>query len=67
MCTRVCEWMCWFCTVDVLEFHPVIAVYFFLHYGRFVDFCVFVNFPLISYGRSFLTEDHKCDYLLFFL
>jgi len=24
--------------------------------------CVFVNFPFISYGRSFLTEEHKCDY-----
>ncbi len=33
----VCEWMSWFCTLEVLEFHPVIVVYFFLHCGRFVD------------------------------
>ncbi len=25
----VCKWMCLFCTLDVLEFHPIIAVYFF--------------------------------------
>ncbi len=73
VCVCVCEWMCWFCTLDVLEFHPIIAVYFFLHCGRFVDcthknlmnFCVFVNFPFISYGRSFLTEEHKCDYFIY--
>ncbi len=29
VCVCVCEWMCWFCTLDVLEFHPIIAVYFF--------------------------------------
>ncbi len=33
----ICEWMCWFCSLDVLEFHPVIAVYLFMHCGRFVD------------------------------
>ncbi len=29
VCVRVCEWMCWFCTLDVLEFHAIIDVYFF--------------------------------------
>ncbi len=28
-------------------------------------FCVFVDFPFISYGRSFLTEDHKCDFFFY--
>jgi len=58
-CFRVSPLQCW--------------ALFFLHRGRFVDcthknsqsFCVFVNFPFISYGRSFLTKEHKCDY--FFL
>ncbi len=66
----ICEWMCWFCSLDVLEFHPVIAVYLFMHCGRFVDcthknlqnFHVFVHFPFISYGRSILTKEHKCDF-----
>ncbi len=26
---------------------------------------VFVGFPFISYGRSFLTEEHKWDYFFF--
>ncbi len=66
----VCEWMCWFCTLDILEFHPVIAFVLFMHCGRSIDcvhkndlnFCVLVNFPFIFFGRSFLTEDYKCDY-----
>ncbi len=27
----------------------------------YLDFCVFVDFPFISYGQSFLTEEHKCN------
>ncbi len=42
----VCEWMSWFCTLEVLEFHPVIVVYFFLHCGRFVDWNCFCRFPI---------------------
>ncbi len=31
-------------------------------------FCIFdffFHFPFISYGRSFLTEDHECDYFFY--
>ncbi len=59
----VCVCVCWFCTLDVLEFHPIIVVYFFLHCGRFVDcthrnylnylqFCEFVcfcRFPIVGH------------------
>ncbi len=29
------------------------------------NFWVFVDFPFISYSRSFLTEEHKCDYFFY--
>ncbi len=53
----------------MFEFHPFIAVQFFSALWQIcrlytqkciVDF--FPHFPFISYGRSFLTEDHECDY-----
>lgn len=58
---------------SVLEFHPTVAVYFYCIvtdlYTEFFFFVlwifVFVDFPFISYGWSFLTEDHKFDYLFF--
>ncbi len=73
MRASVCEWMCLYHTLNVLECHPFTAVYFFQHCGRFVDcthknslnFCVFVDLPFISYGWSFLTEEHKCDYFFY--
>ncbi len=47
--------------------------YFFQYCGRFVDcthknsqnFCVFVDFPFISYGWSFMTEEHNCDFFFY--
>ncbi len=72
-CASVCEWMHLYHTFNVLQCYPFTVVYFFQHCGRFVDwthknsqnFCVFVDFPFISYGRSFLTKEHNCDYFLY--
>ncbi len=66
-CVCVCKWMCLFCTLDVLEFHPIIAVYFSLHCGRFIEcthktilnLFVFVHFPFISYVFFFI-QNIKC-------
>ncbi len=49
----VCEWMCLFRTLDVSEFHPIIAVHFFstlwqifrLHTQKLAEFMCFCQFP----------------------
>ncbi len=54
VCVCVWEWMCWFCTLDVLEFHPIIAVNFFsalwqicrLYTQKCAEFLCFCQFPI---------------------
>ncbi len=64
MCKCVCVRLCVSGCIYIILFSalwPICRLYT----QKFSEFCVFVDFPLISYGQSFLTEEHKCDYFFY--
>ena len=74
VCVHLCVIGC--VNITLLMFYSVIPSLlctFFQFCDRFVDCvhkyslncCIFVYFPFISYGRSFLTEDHECYYFFY--
>ncbi len=67
VCARLCVSGCVYITLlNFLECHPFTAVYFFSALWPICRlYTFFVDFPFISYGRSFLTEEHKCDNFFF--